>query len=116
MNLKSYEGQARLSVILAIVGACAALGAAFFMLSALDASNLEINLRAGGRRFLGIMAGIGVGFLAGVIGFFMGLSGAGEKRNKASSLSWMGFFLSAGVLAAVLCLGVFFFFTKNFVG
>lgn len=111
LNLKSYETQARFSVGLALAGGLCAVAAAVLMMQRFDAERFEIIM--GSNRFLAIMGVIGLGVLVGIVGFFMGLSGAGEKRNKASQLSWTGFFLSAGVLSLTLCLLVFCYFTKN---
>lgn len=110
-NLKTYEGQAKASVILAVISLLCSITAAVGILQRFSFEQFEIILKS--KRFAMIMAVIGVAVIAGAIGFFMGLSGAGEKRNKASQLSWMGFFLNAGVITLALSLLAFFYLTKT---
>jgi hypothetical protein len=68
--------------------------------------------RGAGAWLLALAAALGVGLLAGAIGLFLGLNGAGQKRNTQSGLAWMGFFLSAGVITAALVVAAFFVFTR----
>ena len=50
---------------------------------------------------------------AAVVGFFVGLNSAGQRRNTRSQLSWLGFFLNAAIIALAVCAVVFFYFARN---
>ena len=54
-----------------------------------------------------------VSLCAGVVGLFIGLNSAGQRRNTRSQLSWLGFFLNAGIIALAVCAVVFFYFARN---
>lgn len=41
---------------------------------------------------------VGASSLPGFIGFVLGWSSAGQRRNETPTKSWIGFFLGAGVL------------------
>jgi hypothetical protein len=116
LSWKTYEDQARLSVILAILSMLAGLAAVGLILRNLDAELFFVNFRKSGL-FLPIMGlGLLVALGAGAGGFFLGLHTAGQSRNKATNLSWLGFFGSAASLTIALSAGVFFFFTRNAIG
>lgn len=112
LNLKSYEGQARASVALAVVGGVCALGALYFIGSAFDRELFAVVYDPKSKRLPAIGGSLLLALASGVAGFFMGLNGAGQKRNKQPQLSWTGFFLNAAVLTVALSAGVFFYFTK----
>jgi len=112
-KIKTYEDQAKLSVILAAVGG-------FFTVAALGAILRNFDAHTGwvqyGTKtvFLPALGGCLVLALAlAAIGFFVALNSAGQRRNKRSRLSWTGFFLNALVIMFALCAGVFFFFTRH---
>jgi hypothetical protein len=112
-KLKSYESQSLLSVLLALVGGVAALGAVGVMARGFDKASFYVNYSSRSM-FLPTLAGaLLVGLAAAVIGFFIALNSAGQKRNTRSRLAWQGFFLNALVLTIVLLAGVFFYFTRN---
>jgi hypothetical protein len=46
--------------------------------------------------------------LLAIVGFGLGLNSAGQRRNDKPKLSWIGFFLGAGVLCLALILFIFF--------
>jgi len=54
-----------------------------------------------------ILAGTGLGF---------GFNSAGERRNDKPHLSWLGFFISAGVLCSTLIVLFLFYSRKEFIG
>jgi len=112
-KIKTYEEQAKLSVILAAVGG-------FFALAALGGILRNFDLSTGWVRygtksiFLPVLGGcLTLALALAAIGFFVGLNSAGQRRNKRSRLSWTGFFLSALVITFTLCAGAFFFFTRH---
>jgi len=113
LKVKTYEDQAKLSVILAIVGALATVGAVGLMLRNFDATGFFVSYRSNGPWLPIVGAGLLVGLGAGVGGFFIALNSAGQRRNKRSALSWQAFFLNALVVTVVLSACIFFYFTRN---
>ncbi len=61
----------------------------------------------GGPTRMAIMGAVAVTLLLSVIGFGFGINSVGQRRNERQGLSWLGFFVGAGVL--VLTIGVFAF-------
>jgi hypothetical protein len=112
-KIKTYEDQARLSVILAAVGG-------FFAVAALGGVLRNFDINTGwveyGTKTIFLPALGGCLFLAlapAAVGFSVALHSAGQRRNKRSGLSWMGFFLNALVITLALCIGVFFVVTRH---
>ena len=110
-NLKTFENRAKFSVVLAVVGVMLAAASAVFMIQRFKPAVNEIVLSS--RGFSIIAAMIALAILLGIIGSLMGLNGAGEKRNKATQLSWLGFFLNSGAVAVSLSLLVVFMFLRH---
>lgn len=110
IDLKSYEGQARFSVLLAGAAALAAAGAAVFMARFYSAEYGIIIQSLTSRRALVILIPLLAGAGMAAIGMILAFNGAGQKRNKQSGLSWLGFFLNAGVTTLALSLIVVFWF------
>jgi hypothetical protein len=111
-DLKAYEGQAKLSIILALGGAVGAAGGIFLILQAFDWENFWLAYNPSGKRFLLIGATLALALVLAGSGFFVALNSAGQRRNKQSNLSWMGFVLNAVVLTMALSAGVFFAITR----
>lgn len=112
-NLKSYEDQAKLSVGLAGLGGLAALGVIWLMARNFDRVAFFVNYNPRGMWLPVLGVGLLVGLGAGIVGFFVGLHSAGQRRNPRSALSWKGFFLNALIVIVMLSAGIFFFFTRN---
>jgi hypothetical protein len=112
-KIKTYEEQAKLSVILAAIGGFFALVALGGILRNFDASTGWV--RYGTKTiFMPALGGCLVLALAlAAIGFFVGLNSAGQRRNKRSRLSWTGFFLNALVIVLALCVGAVFAITRH---
>jgi hypothetical protein len=112
-KLNTYENQAKLSVVLGIVGSAALLGVVVMMRKNFDVGTFytTYNTRSLWLPLLG--SGLLVGLGAGAAGFFMALNSAGQRRNTQSSLAWKGFFLNAIVITGLLAAGTFFYFTRN---
>jgi hypothetical protein len=113
LKIKTYEEQAKLSVILAVIGSLFALAALGGVLRNFDPSTgwVRFGTKSMFMPALGICLLLAVAFTA--IGFSVGLHSAGQRRNKRSRLSWTGFFLNAAVLMFALCVGVFFVITRH---
>ena len=109
-KLNTYEKQARLSVRLALVGCAATLGA--LALLALNFRDFWIVYSPKGKWLPTFGGTMFIGLAAGVVGLFVGLNSAGQRRNTLSRLSWIGFFLSALVVTLILSAGLFFVFAR----
>lgn len=112
LKLRAYETQAKLSIGLAIGAAVSMFGTVFLLLRNFDATNFLIAYRSSSMYMPALGATILLSLGLATIGFFVGLNSAGQKRNKQSQLSWIGFFLNASVITLSLCCGVFFWFTR----
>ncbi len=112
-KIKTYEDQAKLSMILATVGGFFALAALGGILKNFDPSTGWV--RYGTKSiFLPALGGCLMLALAlATIGFFVALNSAGQRRNKRSRLSWTGFFLNAVVITFAVCVGAFFVITRH---
>lgn len=113
MNYQTYEGQARISVILGAVAGAAALAGIVLILSRFDPQTGWVIYRSGSLRMPAILGTLLLSLLAGAIGFFVGYNSAGQRRNMASTLSWTGFFLNALAITLALMALVFFIGTKR---
>lgn len=116
LNLHKYENQARLSVAMAVVGLVGCVGAVALLVRNFNPADRFVYYGASSMYLplLGVMLLVSLG--GGAIGFFVGISSAGQRRNKAANVAWAGFFLSAAVITLALCAGIFFYFTRNAVG
>lgn len=111
LSLKTYEDQARFSVLLGAVASVAVIAAIAMILQRFDWTAFMIPMKSK-LRLVGVLAAIGVAGILSAIGFFVSLNTAGQKRNKNQSLSWTGFFFNAAVLTVAACLGIVFMMTK----
>ena len=112
-NLKSYESQAAISVILAGLGVLGAMVAMYCVLKGFDWQVFMLTYNRKGPRLIVLGASLFVSLAAGVIGFFVGLNSAGQRRNKKSRLAWIGFFANATLISLALMLAIFFVLTRN---
>lgn len=110
---KTYEDQARLSVALAAFSFVASLAAITLVLRNFDPDMFFVNYRGSGPWLIVFGVGLLIALGAGTLGFLLGIYTAGQNRNKATNLSWMGFFGSAVALTMAMSTGVFFYFTRN---
>ena len=108
----TYEKQAKLSVILAVVGGAATLAAAAAILQAFDWENFWTAYNPRAKRILAIAAALIIGVVAGGAGLLLGWNSAEQRLNTQNKLSWTGFFLNAAVITLTLSCGVFFVLTR----
>ena len=109
----TFENQAKLSVILAVVGGVGVLAA--MVLLGRNFTNLQTFWVAYNPRTMWLpmlAAFLFLALSAGGAGFFIGLNSAGQRRNTRSRLAWIGFFASAGVLMLAVCAAIFFYFAR----
>lgn len=103
-SLSRYDTQARVSLGLALFSVVCLLGLAVLIFQHLDLSQWVITY--GRFRRLVIMGATAGTILVAAIAFGMGLNSAGQRRNDKPLFSWLGFFISAGVI----CMSLILFF------
>ena len=108
----TYEDQAKLSVVLAVVGGVCVLASTVFILQRFDFRNFWIVYNPRSLRLFAIGIPLAAAMGASGIGFLIGLNSAGQRLNKKNKLSWTGFFLNATVITLALCCGIFFWLAK----
>ena len=113
LKLKTYEDQAKLSVLLGLIGLLAAFGAIVAIAYAFRADGFFTLYRPGSFRLPAIAGGVLLGLAGGGGAFLLGLLTAGQRRNKAIRLSWTGFFLGAGAMTLAMSAGLFFYLTRQ---
>lgn len=113
LSWKTYEDQARLSVVFAALSLLAGLAASGLILRNFDAELFFVNFNKRGMWLPVLGLGLATSMAFGTAGFFLGIYTAGQNRNKATNLSWMGFFGSAAALTLAMSAGLFFFLTRN---
>jgi len=111
-NTFTYERQAQLSVILAAVGALAFVTAAVLLARNFRRDIFWVIYNPKGMWLPTLAAVLLISLCAGVVGLFVGLNSAGQRRNTRSQLSWLGFFLNAGIIVLAMCAGLFFLFAR----
>ncbi len=113
LKLSSYEGQAKLSIALAVIGGLAALVAVGLVYRNFDRASFYVSYNPHSAWLPLVGLGLMTAVAAGAIGFFIALNSAGQRRNPLSALAWQAFFLNAIVLTVVLATAVFLVFTRN---
>lgn len=111
-----YETQAKLGLLLAVIGGLCALTLTACVFRHFDFQEFAALYVGGSPRFFLILASFLVGGIAGAIGFFVSLNSAGQRRNRLSSLAWITFFANSAVILVTLCVFVIFVFAREKVG
>ena len=112
-NLKSFESQAAISLMLAGLGALGAMAAVYCVLKGFDWKVFMLTYDRKGIRLFMLGGALFVALAASVVGFCVGFNSAGQRRNKKSRLAWIGFFANAALIAVTLMVAFFFLFTRN---
>ena len=113
LKLKTYEDQAKLGVVLAAISLVAALCGAYGVLSRFEFETFFTYYSPNSLRLPLIGAALLGSVLCGAVAFFIGFSTAGQRRNKATNVSWLAFFLSAAGMTLAMSVGIFFFLTRS---
>ena len=105
-SLRRYDTQARVSLITSLASVVTLAG---LLAAVIRRTNFaERVLYYGTRTQVAILAATVVTLMLSTIGFGMGLSSAGQRRNDKQKWSWIGFFVGAGVLCLTLIIFVFY--------
>lgn len=110
-KLDTYENQAGLSLLLAVVSAVAAVGLALAVFTAYNAE-FGVMYVASSLRYYAILLCMGGAMFAGGIALLIGFNSAGRKTNRRSQLSWLAFFISAGSLTVAASSFIFFWLLR----
>lgn len=113
LDLHNYETQATLSVLMAVLAALAAGGAAAVIAMKFDWQDFILVYNRDGLLLLALGGALFVALAASVTGFCVGLNSAGQRRNARSRMSWMGFFVNAALIALTLMIAFLFLFTRQ---
>ena len=105
-SLRRFDTQARASVVLSLASAVTLLGQIAMVLRNVDWDGMIIS--HGNRYRMAMMAATAITLLLAAGGFGLGFNSVGQRRNDKQSLSWLGFFVGAGVLCVTLIVFVFF--------
>lgn len=111
ISFKTYEVRALVSLIaggLSLLASIALLGIVLFLF---DAENRVIVSSV--NRLLAIVGLTGVALGLGALGFLLGITTAGQKRNSKTNLSWLGFFGGAIGLTVAMSGFLFFWLAKS---
>ncbi len=111
----TYETQSQWSVYLSAGGGAALLAGAAAVFSAFNMHEFAIFMRPNSARFFAVLITVLVGASLGGIGALLGFNSAEQKRNTRSKQAWMGFAIGSAVATLSVCLGIFFWLTKDFV-
>jgi prepilin signal peptidase PulO-like enzyme (type II secretory pathway) len=112
-KLKTYEGQAKVSVLLAVLGGLALVGVLALICRNFDLATWFTTYNPNGFWLPILGVGLLAALAASTIGFFVGLHSAGQRRNTRSALAWLGFFVNALIITAALSSAALFVFTRN---
>jgi hypothetical protein len=109
-SLRRFENQAQVSALLSLLSVLPLAVLTFFVMQKIDWA--ELVLYYGPNRRLAILGTAAVTLVMSAIGFGLGLSSAGQRRNDKQQLSWVGFFTGAIVLAMTMVV-IFLFMQRG---
>lgn len=107
-SLRRYDHQAIMSLTMSLISVLSLLGLAVILVQNMKWD--EMIIYYGSSRKMAVMAGTAVTLLLSAIGFGFGFNSVGQRRNEKQKLSWLGFFIGAGVISLTLILFILFRF------
>lgn len=113
-SLRRYDHQARVGMIVSLASLVPLLGVMFLVFRHVDYSDWTIYYGPG--RKVPLFAGAVVALLMAAIGLGLGWNSAGQRRNDKQQMSWIGFFVGAGVLCLTFLLMLLFRFRGESAG
>lgn len=111
-NLRRYDVQAKYAFALAIVSIVPSVAALWMGWRNYDANLGKIIYGSQGRFVLAFVGCVLLSMAPAALGFIMGWSSAGQRRNDQSSRSWIAFFVGGSVLTLNVVLLIAFFMLR----
>ncbi len=105
-SLRKYETQAQVSMVLALASVIPLVGLIGVILRAMIKNHgwSEKVIYYGGPTKAAVYGGTAMALLLAGVAFGLGVNSAGQRRNDRQRASWVGFFVSAVVLALTVVL------------
>lgn len=97
-SIRRYDVQANYASVLAIVSSLPFLAAAWLLCSRYEHELGQIVYDDKSLFLPAFLACLSLSVLPGGVGFVLGLSSAGQRRNDRATRSWVGFFLGGGIV------------------
>ena len=101
-SLSRHDTQAKVGAMISLASCVGLAALAFLVLRHIDWGQWVITY--GKTRFQLTLVVGAITILMAAIGFGMGWSSAGQRRNDKQSLSWIGFFVGAAVISLAVIL------------
>ncbi len=108
LNLRDSQLQARLGLIASVASLVLVLLLAYIVIENFNPQEKTIAYSGRTLRYPAILAMTGLSGMLGAIGFGLGFSSLGHRRNARQRESWAGFLLGALVICADVVVFVFF--------
>ena len=101
-SLRRYDTQARVSAIFALASILTLIVMTYFVFRGTEWSEFVIYYGRNRKPIVYLAAAVNL-FMA-TVAFGLGFNSAGQRRNDKQQLSWIGFFVSAGVIVMTFVL------------
>jgi len=111
-NLRRYDVQAKYAFALAMVSIVPAFAALWMGWKRFDADLGRIIYGSQGRFVLAFVGCVVLSMAPAALGFVMGWSSAGQRRNDLSGRSWIAFFVGGSVLTLNIVLLIAFYMLR----
>jgi uncharacterized integral membrane protein len=108
VNFRDSQFQARIGLISSIAAAVFVLLLAVFVLQNFDPTEKTIIFSRQSARYPAILGATGLSAFFSTIGFGLGISSLGHKRNSRQRESWAGFLVGAMMICLAIILFVMF--------
>jgi hypothetical protein len=106
-SLSRPDTQARVGALISLASCLGLVALAILVFRHMDWGQWIITYGKGRYQLIGVVGALTI--LMAAIGFGMGWSSAGQRRNEKPVLSWVGFFVGA----SVICLAVVLLYVIN---
>lgn len=111
-NLRQYDVQAGWSIVLSILSIIPLACALMFTWQRYDPVLGRIIYGSAGKFVPVLLASVLASMFPSALGFVLGLSSAGQRRNDKPGRSWFGFFIGGTVLTLNLILLIAFYMLR----
>ena len=107
-SLRRFDVQAKVSLIISILGGLGAVGLIALLIRNYKPYLGAVEYKRDGMYATVFLLSTAATMLLSAIGLVMGFNSAGQRRNNMQGRSWAAFFLGAAVLAgAFICFAMF---------